>query len=118
MIKINGADLPISPTSLKIAIMDLDDGETTGRTTDGTLSRDRIARKRQIDITFPYMIWTNLSNILKMVQNEFVDVTYPDPMSGKIETKKFYVGDREIEVAFTRNGVTWWKELSLTLTER
>lgn len=118
MIKINGQDLPVSPASLKIAIMDLDNGETTGRTTDGKLSRDRIARKRQIDITFPYMTWPNLSQILKVVQDEFIEVTYPDPMSGTIETRTFYVGDREIEFAFVRDGKTWWKELPITLTEQ
>ena len=118
MIKIKGQDLPVSPASLKISIMDLDDGETTGRTKDGNLSRDRIAVKRQIDLTFPYMVWENLSPLLKLVRDEFVDVTYPDPMSGKVETRTFYTGDRAIEVAFVRNGVTWWKELPMTLTEK
>lgn len=118
MIKINGADLPISPSSLKIGIMDLDNGETTGRTTDGTLNRDRIAIKRQIDITFPYMTWNNLSTVLKLVRDEYVKVTYPDTQSGKMETRTFYVGDREIELAFIRDGVYWWKELPITLTEQ
>ena len=118
MLKINNIDLPISPSAMKIGVMDLDSGETSERTTDGTLNRDRITRKRKIDLTFPYMTWPNLSLILRMLQDEFIQVTYPDTMSGKVETRTFYVGDREIEYAFERNGVKWWKELPLTLTER
>jgi hypothetical protein len=115
---INGVELPVYPAEFQVTIMDLDNAETTTRTADGTLSRDRIAVKRQIQMSWNALRWEDLSAILQMMEAPFFDVTYPDSMSGKIETRVFYVGNRESPIAFTRNGVTWWKGLQLTITER
>ena len=98
--------------------MDLDDAETTTRTADGTLSRDRIATKRQIEMSWPALPWEKLSAVLTAMQDEFFVFYYPDPMAGQYETKTMYVGNRQSPIAIERNGVIWWSGLQLTLTEQ
>lgn len=117
-IAINGTEIPRYPNKFVVRVMDLDDGETTTRTADGTLTRDRIAVKRQIEATWPALRWEELSALLQLMQDEFVYVTYPDPMNGQEETKLFYAGDRSSPVAIERNGVMWWEGLEVTLTEQ
>jgi len=115
---INGTEVNVYPASFQVTVLDLDDGETTTRTADGTLSRDRIAVKRQIEANWPPMRWEQLSILLQMMADTFFDLTYPDPMTGRMETKTFYVGNRTSPVAFERNGMYWWNGLEMTLTER
>ena len=98
--------------------MDLDDAETTMRTADGQLSRDRIAVKRAHDIAWPPMRGDDLSIIMKMLKPEFIKITYADPEEGTYVSKMFYAGNRKTEVLFERNGVLWWGPLSVTLTEQ
>lgn len=117
-IAINGIELPKYPNKFQVRVMDLDDGETTTRTIDGTLTRDRIAVKRQIEMAWPTLRWEDLSALLQLMQDEFVSVTYPDSMTGQQETKVFYAGDRSSPIAFERNGEMWWEGLEATLTEQ
>ena len=116
--KIDGVDLPVYPSTFQVTILDLDDAETTTRTSDGTFTRDRVAVKRQIEMSWPAIKWENLSAILQAMANEFFEFTYPDSMSGRYETRTFYVGDRPAPIAFERDGVIWWSGLQLTLTEQ
>lgn len=117
-IAIDGTEIAIYPSSMTVTVMDLDDGETTTRTADGLLTRDRIAVKRQIELAFPHLEWATLSVLMQSMSDEFFEVTYPDPYTGQEETKTFYVGNRAAPVAFYRNDVMWWQGLTLTLTEQ
>lgn len=116
-IAINGVELPKYPNKFTVKVMDLDNGETTTRTADGTLHRDRIAVKRQLEMAWPPLKWEDLSAILQLMQGVFFTVTYPDPQTGKQETRRFYTGDRTAPIAFERGGVMWWHGLEVTLTE-
>lgn len=117
LIAINGIELVKYPNKFSVKVMDLDDGETTTRTADGRLTRDRITVKRQIEMAWPPLQWEVLSELMQAMQDEFVQITYPDPMTGQQETKSFYAGDRTAPVALERNGVMWWQGLEVTLTE-
>jgi len=114
---INDIELPRYPAKFVCKVMDLDDGETTTRTADGRLTRDRVAVKRQLEMTWAPLKWEELSAILQLMRDEFVRVTYPDSETGKIETKSFYAGDRTSPIAIERNGVMWWQGLEVTMTE-
>ena len=115
---VNGQEIAAYPSEFSVTILDLDDAETTTRTVDGTLSRDRVAVKRQIDMRWPALTWDKVSALLQSMENIFFEFTYPDPMTGKYETKTFYVGNRTSPIAFERNGTYWWGGLEMTLTER
>jgi len=118
MIKINGVDIPKFPSEFSVSISDLDDGTTTTRTMDGMLHRDRIAVKRKLQLKFSVLKWSELSLLLNQIQDVFFMVNYPDPMTGVMETKEFYVGDRTAPVGMIRDGEYLWFGTSFNFIER
>ncbi|MCL6456913.1 MAG: hypothetical protein K6T85_02795 [Gorillibacterium sp.] len=114
---INGLEIVAYPAELTVKIVDIDAEGGTTRTADAQLTRDRIAVKRQLDMSFNALTWERLSSLLRSMSAPFFDFTYPDTMTGQQETKTFYVGDRSAPIAMMKNGVYWWRGLTLTLTE-
>lgn len=117
-LKIEGRPIAAFPSEFSVQILDLDDADSTTRTADGRLNRDRVAVKRQIDMKFPLLQWAQISALLKQMDSMFFTIYYPDPMEGIYLTKTVYVGNRKAPVAIKKNGVLWWGELQITLTER
>lgn len=117
-LEINGNAVTASPTEFKVTIMDLDSADSSFRTADGTLSRDRIAVKRQLDITWGILNSTEISSILTAMQDEFFTVKYPDPLIGGDVTKTFYVGNRSSPIAIDKGDYVLWKGLTVMLTEQ
>lgn len=118
IIKINGQEIAAYPATFLVTTLDLDDGETSVRTADGTLNRDRITVKRKIEMSFGGLEWGKVSAILQSIQDEFFEVYYPDPMTGRYETKTFYSGDRPATIAVAREDTIIWEGLKLSLIER
>lgn len=117
-LKANGVPLVQAPKEFKVTTLDLDDGETTTRTADGTLHRDRITVKRSIDMTWGLLPWEDISSILQAMAGTFFELTYPDPMEGAYSTRTFYVGNRPALAALSKDGVVYWSGLQMTLTEQ
>jgi len=117
-IKINGIEIHVYPTTFNVTVADLDNGETSGRTADGRMYRDRIAVKRKLEMSFGMLKWEELSAILQLVKDEFFEVYYPDTESGQYETRTFYCGDRTAGIAVLQDNVYYWNGLKLTLVER
>lgn len=118
LLKFNGQAPAAYPSSFMVTVLDLDDGESSVRTTDGSLSRDRIAVKRQIEMTWGPLRWAEISSILRSMEDVFFPVTYPDPMTGRYETKTFYVGNRPAPFAVAQGNEIMWNGLKVTLTEQ
>lgn len=118
-IKINGVKLPASPKpgGFTVTTSDLD-AETTTRTADGTLNRDRIGIKKRIELEFGLLKWSEISGILKLMKDIFIEVYFPDPESGKYETKTFYVSNRTSAVPFKTDTELYWDGLKFSLIER
>lgn len=119
-LKINGVEIAAYPTpgGFKVTVLDLDDAESTTRTADGTLHRDRVAVKRQIDMSFAALSWPKMAALLQAMKDPFFSFYYPDPMEGNYITRTMYVGNRPTAVPIEENGVLWWDGLQITLTER
>lgn len=119
MIKINGVDLPATPSSFRVISQDLDSAEGSGRTADGRQYRDRIrAGVRKLEFGFGILTWQQISTIYQLMENEYFDVTYPDPYSGQYETRTFQVGDRDAAFAVSRGNEILWAGLKFNLVER
>lgn len=117
-LKIDTVLIDAYPEKFVVDVMDLDDGEATKRTADGTLVRDRIAVKRQISMDFGILAPTEISGILEAVSGVFFDLYYPDPQTGTYITKNFYVSNRTAPFVVESGGTLLWGGLSMTLTER
>lgn len=117
--KINGVPLAAlpAPNGFEVEVLDLDNAETTVRTTDGRLNRDRVAVKRQINITWPPLPASTMSKLLKQMRNVYFDFYYPDPEAGGYVTKTMYVGNRPATIPFVKDGELWWDGLKCTFTE-
>lgn len=116
MLKFNNVNVKPHPKKFKVSLRDID-SEKSVRVASGRLTRDRIAKgKRTIDIEFPPLTDAQISNILRLVQDEFFLVEYPDPFTGGPLTKTFYVGDRDAPLYNFSKGL--WESLSFSLIER
>ncbi|RUS47567.1 DUF6711 family protein [Cohnella sp. AR92] len=118
LMKINGVEIAAYPAQMSVTVLDLDDADSTTRTVDGTMNRDRVAVKRQIEMTFTALPMEKISALLKSMRGVFFEVYYPDPMDGGYATRTFYAGNRPAPVAIEKNGVVWWDQLQITLTEQ
>lgn len=118
LIKFNNVALAAYPVEFTVTILDVDDGETSVRTSDATLNRDRIAVKRQIQAKFGLLKPAEISSILQSMSNPFFPVYYPDPMTGAYETKTMYAGNRQAAFTVEVLGALYWGGLSVTLTEQ
>jgi hypothetical protein len=119
MIKINNVDIAVYPSEYRVVVSDIDNADTTTRTMDGLLHRDRIAVKRKIEMKWSTIKWDKVSSILTSIQNPFFNVTFPDPVTGSTLTREFYVGDRTAPVALIQpDGTYLWKDMAFNFIER
>ena len=116
VLQVNGADIP-APSSLQVAISDQDLNSDTDA--NGNLHRNRIAIKRKLTCEWGPLSWQDTSKLLSAIKDVFFDVTYPDPQTGKYETKRMYVGDRSVPVLILNDdGSISWGNLSANFVEK
>lgn len=118
LLKINNVEIAAYPSQFQVTPLDIDDGDTSVRTSDGTLHRDRVAVKRQVDMTFGVLSWATISALLQSMSGVFFDFYYPDPMTGTYVTKKMYVGNRPAPFSVTDGSDIKWSGLKIVLTEQ
>ena len=116
MLKVDGVEMPC-PSSFQWGLQDISASES-GRTDDSLMHKNRVAQKRKISLGWNGLLWADTSKILKAVNPEYIQVTYPDMMSGKYETRTFYVGDRSAPVKCWWVGNKRMEVLSFDIIER
>lgn len=116
ILQINGADMP-APSSLQVTVADQDLNSDTDA--NGNLHRNRITVKRKLSCEWGPLSWTDTSKLLTSIKDVFFNVKYPDPETGKFETKRMYVGDRTAPVLIENNdGSIEWGNLSADFVEK
>lgn len=115
MLQLNGKTVK-APSSFQVILSDLDADST--RNLNGELIRDRIGVKRKIEVEWSTLSPAECSAILSAVQDVFFPVTYPDPLSGKMDTRTMYVGDRTAPMLHYWGGVPRWESLKMNFIEK
>lgn len=116
ILKINGVEIT-APQTCKIGIADQDLNSDTDANAE--LHRNRVAVKRKIVNEWGPLTWTEISKILTSIKDVFFDVTYPDPETGKYETKRMYVGDRTAPIVLIQeDGSIIWEGLTADFVEK
>lgn len=116
ILKINGVEIT-APQTCKIGIADQDLNSDTDANAE--LHRNRVAVKRKIVNEWGPLTWPEISKILTSIKDVFFDVTYPDPETGKYETKRMYVGDRTAPIVLIQeDGSIMWEGLTADFIEK
>lgn len=101
VLRIDGVKMPC-PSSFEWGLQDVSASES-GRTDDAIMHKNRVAQKRKLQVAWSYPTWDVACKIIQAVNPEYVNVTYPDFLSGnQYETRTFYVGDRSAPMQY------WW----------
>lgn len=118
MLKIDGVAVK-SPSVFTWGFADLSSEESGRSTNDGRMIKDIIASKRTLSCTWNNLTPQETSKILQLVSNKvYMKVTYTDALSGKEETREFYVGDRNAPVKIWTTNKKIYSSLSFNFIER
>lgn len=120
---INGNSGLKPPSSVQVDIQDIDSSET-GRNQNGDMIRDRVAggsdAKRKISCIWKGLTNSEISDLLRAMDDVSFTLTYPDPYTGTTRTSAVYVGDRSAPVwrsGASLNSEIIWESLSANFVE-
>lgn len=118
MISIGGTVLP-TPSSFTWGLQD-NSASDAGRVQDATdtMYKNRTSQKRKLQLAWNGLSKEQTSAILQAFNPEYIDVTYPDAMSGTDETRTFYVGDRTAPIKIWTLNNKRYEQLSFNIIER
>lgn len=105
------------PSSLKWSLSDVSAADS-GRDVAGTMYKNQVTKKRKLELEFSGRQWTDVSSILKAVDSEYFTIYYPDMLSGNMETRTFYCGDKEVPVYTWFNSQKYVSSITFNCIER
>lgn len=106
-----------TPSDFTWGLQDVSDS-ASGRTQDALMHKNRVAQKRKLSLGWAAPTPQEASAILQAFNPEYVEITYPDAMSGQNETRTFYVGDRSSPMKIWTIGNKRYASLSFDVIER
>lgn len=115
-LKVNGVSMPC-PSSYTWGLQDVSAAKS-GRSDDSVMHKNRVAQKRKLALQWKGKDWATTTKILQAFNPEYIQITYPDMMSGKYETRTFYVGDRSAPVKWWWHGNQRTESISFDVIER
>ena len=116
MLTVDGVEIPC-PSTFEWGLQDISAAES-GRTDDTIMHKNRVGQKRKISLGWQATNWETTSKIMQAFNPEYVSVKYPDMLSGKYETRTFYVGDRTAPVKLWWVGKKLIETISFDIIER
>lgn len=89
----------------------------SGRTLDGVMHKNRVTRKRKIELKWKGISVEECSSILSLFEDEYVQVTYADFRTLNYETRTFYAGDQLAPLVWWTDQGQIIEELSFNIIE-
>lgn len=117
ILAVDGKSLPKQPSEFDFKLMDIS-AASAGRTQDAVMHKERVAQKRSLPIAWINLDRDTLHELYVMFNPEYVNVTYWDPLGGKVMTREFYTGDKESPMRQWTVGKKRYSRLSFDLIER
>lgn len=87
-----------------------------GRTEDTMMQKKRVGQVVGVELSWQNITTSEVSELLKAFNPEYITVCYLDAMEGKYMTSEFYVGNRSAPMYNSRLGL--WQNLSFNIIER
>lgn len=116
MLWVDGVQMK-TPSGFTWGLQDVSDS-ASGRTQDALMHKNRIAQKRQLSLSWMAPTPEETAKILQAFNPEYVEITYPDAMSGQNETRTFCVEDRSSPMKIWTIGNKRYESLSFDVIER
>lgn len=116
LIKVDGVQIK-TPSSFSWGLQDVSASDS-GRTDDTVMHKNRIGQKRKLSFIWAAPTREETSAILRAFNPEYINITYPDAMSGKNETRTFYVGDRSAPMKIWTIANKRYESISFDAIER
>ena len=117
--RINGTDVSgmIAASGVEWQRNDVE-GPNAGRTLSARMERDRVAIKITLQATCRPLRKAQTQQLLRLIEPEYVSVTYDDPLLGDARTAVFYSNNVPAKYYFKDpNGVEWWDGIAFPLVE-
>lgn len=120
--KIDGRDMSryIKTGGIQWKRNDVDSADA-GEMSDGTLRRDRVIMRRTLEVTIknaPMLTSAEISEVMKAIYPQWIEVEFNDPLEGKAITRTFYSNNVPATVAQEVGGVLYWKGFTFPLIEQ
>ena len=94
------------------------DGPNAGRTITGTMERDRVAIKIRMDVSLTMLDSTTLATVLALIQPEYIQVSYSDPLLGSRSNVWMYSNNHPATFShYDAQNNQWWKDITFPLIE-
>ena len=119
MIKIGEVVLP-NPAKMTWSEFDLS-SEASGRNLEGAMLKDLVARKVKIELEWGLLTPAQATKVLTNVKTAlYMQVTYPDPLTGAPTVKTMYAGDRngELRLYTDDSGAEYWDGIKANFIEK
>ena len=109
------------PSSLTWGLQDISSADT-GRTQTGKMIINRVAQKVKLSVVFNGVTLAQSAQILTAFNptsndNPYIRVKYPNPQTGNIEGRVFYLGDRSAPVYMYTTNKKIMQNISFDLIE-
>ena len=116
LISINGIEMP-SPSKFNVRIEDR--GDDSVFNVRGQRVVDRLAVKRLIDVTWPYLAGDAAAALMAAVTDGiFFTVAYPDPMEGGMREAECRALERSAKLSHLADGSAVWRDVVMKWEER
>lgn len=94
------------------------DAANAGRNQQGNMVRDRISTKYRWDITCRPLTAAEQSNILQLIQPEYITVRYTDPLTNTRKSGKYYSNNFPATYLIKmKNGTEYWTGLAFPVIQ-
>ncbi|MBP3884377.1 MAG: hypothetical protein J6D54_05505 [Olsenella sp.] len=117
----NLREISMDPSVMDWGLQDISASDA-GRVHDAgnSMYKMRTSQKRKLNLTWAEPTAAQTAEILQAFNPEYIWVRYPDAMSGALETREFYVGDRSAPVRWYQlpGRENRYKTLSFNIIER
>lgn len=99
---VGGAAIPC-PSKYEWGVNDVSNSDA-GRTEDGKMHKNRITRKRKLELEWQNVTMATANAVLSAFAPEYVSVKCLDPLANGYVTKTFYSGDQKSSAYNVRIG--------------
>ena len=91
---------------------------SAGRATDGKMYKERVTRKRKINLQWNGTTPAETKAILSAFQKEYFKVQYWDALAGRIQVRTFYSGDQTAPIKQWTVNNKIYEQVSFDIIER